>query len=174
MGIFASLTLFLFFILSCEAKVFFSVDEALKKYFETCEIQEENIFLNDQQIRKVQDLIKIEVESKLLNRRKVNCKIGTSYVYFETSVVRTQRQALMIVVESNKLSFVELLAFYEPDNYIPGKKWYEFFKGIVLINKNLTPSIPNVAGATLTYNATVLAVKKIMALHQVVSTREKN
>lgn len=164
-------SIFLFFINSLiHAKVLMPIDDALKMYFSKCEIFEEIIYLKDEEINKVLKETEIKLDSKILNRRIAICEKQFSYIYFDTGIIRTKPQTLMVIVKNNELVAVELLAYYEPENYIPGKMWYETFKK----NKLETiKDIPHVAGATLTHRATSLMVKKILALHSVVKPYEK-
>lgn len=174
----AILLLFLFILLpgmnQTHARVFLRMEEVLSRYYNDCKIREENLFLNSEQIKKAEAISGLKIESKLLTRKIANCPSGEKYIYLDTHVVRTQKEVLLIVLGPIDLEKVEVLSFYEPEEYIPGKKWYELFKGI---KKNdtvvLGGNIPHISGASLTSRATVSAVKKTVALHEAVSNVKK-
>lgn len=170
----SSLLLFSGMSLSAHARVLLRIEEALVRFYPDCKIKEETFFLTPEQIKKAEASSNLKVDSKLLSRRTASCPGGEKYIYLDTHVVRTQKEVLIIVLGKDALERVELLSFYEPDEYIPGKKWYELFKGI----KNSAPvklgeNIPHISGASLTSRATVSAVKKTVALHEAISHVKK-
>lgn len=156
------------------AKVLLRFEEAISRYFSGCIVKEQNIFLTVEQIKKAEAISGLKIDSKLLNRKVASCQTGNKFIYLDTHVVRTQKEVLLVVLGDEALERVELLAFYEPDEYIPGKKWYELFNG----KKNYEPvvlgnNIPHISGATLTSRATVSAVKKIISLHEAIKNAKK-
>jgi len=156
------------------ARVLLRIEDALGRFYPSCKIKEENIFLTSDQIKNAEITSGLKIDSRLLNRKIAVCPEGEKYIYLDTHIVRTQREVLMIVLGKEALERVELMSFYEPDEYIPGKKWYELFSGI----KKSTPiqmgaNIPHISGASLTSRATVSAVKKIVALHEAIVNVKK-
>ncbi|HEY4594500.1 MAG TPA: FMN-binding protein, partial [Thermoanaerobaculia bacterium] len=96
---------------------------------------------------------------------------GTAY--FDTHKVRTLPETLMIVVDpQGKVSRVEVLSFAEPEDYLPPNRWYGQFAGQGLGDDlALGRHIRNVTGASLTARATTEAVRRVLALHQVISSQ---
>lgn len=165
-----SVILFLSFLLpgmnQTHARVLLRVEDALTRYFPDCKVKEESLFLTPEQIKKAESASGLKIESKLLSRKVAACPSGEKYIYLDTHVVRTQKEVLMIVLNQTELEKVEVLSFYEPDEYIPGKKWYELFKGLKKTEPvTLGGNIPHISGASLTSRSTVSAVKKTVALH---------
>lgn len=169
--------LFLFLIsgvsFQAHARVLLRLDDALKNFFAGCKVKEENFFLTPEQVKRAEDIAGIKVDSKLLSRRVATCSGTEKFIYLDTHVVRTQREVLMIVIGQDVIERVELLSFYEPDEYIPGKKWYELFQGKKSNSVKLGESIPHISGASLTARSSVSAVKKIVALHEATSNVKK-
>jgi len=65
---------------------------------------------------------------------------------------------------------VEVVTFREPLEYMPRKGWYEQYQGQELDDDlALKRDIRPVTGATLTARATTEAVRRILALHAIVS-----
>lgn len=159
---------------SIHAKVFLRLEDGLSRYFSNCKIEVQNIFLTDEQVKKAEETSGLKMDSRLLSRKLAICHGGIKSIYLDTHVVRTQKEVLMIVIGETSLERVELLAFYEPDEYIPGKKWYELLKGKKLQEPiALGGNVPHISGATLTSRATVSAVKKIVSLHEALKNVKK-
>jgi hypothetical protein len=94
---------------------------------------------------------------------------GTAW--FDTHRVRTLPETLMIVVDGQgRVGRIEVISFREPEEYLPRGAWYEQFLG-----KTLEPSlqlkrdIRPVTGATLTARATTDAVRRVLALHRILT-----
>jgi hypothetical protein len=63
---------------------------------------------------------------------------------------------------------LEVLAFAEPEEYLPRARWYGQFLGRALDDElNLGRGIRGVSGATLTARATTRAVRRVLAVHAV-------
>jgi Na+-translocating ferredoxin:NAD+ oxidoreductase subunit G len=91
--------------------------------------------------------------------------VGTAYL--DTHPVRSQMETVLIVVTpGGAVGAVEVLAFDEPDDYLPPPRWLDRFDGRVL-SKDLKPglAVPSLAGATLTARAVSAAVRRTLALH---------
>jgi uncharacterized protein with FMN-binding domain len=87
--------------------------------------------------------------------------------YFDSHRVRTLNEVLMVVVvPTDRIRNIEVLRFAEPPEYHPTEPWLKQFE-----KRSLTPelslkgSIRNLTGATLTSNAIVRAVRRVLALH---------
>jgi len=151
-------------------KVFLTVEEALHLAFPDCEIERRTIYLSEEQKQEAKELARLELESSIVRpyvATKKGKRIGTAY--FDTHEVRTKRETVMIAVDpGGKILRLELLAFAEPEDYIPRGKWYGQFKGKRLdAGLNLKRDIKGVTGATLTARATTSAARRSLALHEV-------
>jgi hypothetical protein len=85
--------------------------------------------------------------------------------------VRTLPETLMIVVAADgTLRRVEVLAFREPEDYLPRDTWYGQFEGAPL-DRELSHKrrIRGVTGATLTARATTDAVRRVLSLDRVIA-----
>jgi len=152
-------------------KVFLTKDDALKKAFpEANEIERLTIFLTDSDINKIQVLSKAKIESKIFTyyiARGRNGIIG--YVIFGSHIVRTKPEVYMVVINPDgSIKYVEILAFYEPEEYLPPKRWFEQFNGKVLDDTLWTKrGISAVTGATLSANGITQEVRKALAVFQI-------
>lgn len=151
------------------AKVFLSVDEALHLAFRGCSVERRTLFLTPAQKARVQQLAKGDIKSALVNPYHATCdgKDGGT-AYFDAHIVRTLPETLMVVVDpQGKVARVEVLAFAEPEDYLPPGRWYGQFLGQGLSDDlALGHHIRSVTGASLTARATTDAVRRVLALHQ--------
>ncbi len=158
------------------AKVFLTVDEALKLAFPGAAVERHTAYLKEEERARAQKLAAVEVESALVTyyaATQGGKLAGTAY--FDNHRVRTLPETVMVVVDPRgKVVRVEVLAFNEPEEYLPRGAWYGQFAGKGLdAELDLSRSIRPVAGATLTARATTAAVRRVLALHQVLAEREK-
>ena len=82
-------------------------------------------------------------------------------------MLRSRTQTIFVVFDNKgKISSTEILAFYEPGEYIMSKKWLNQFLGKNLKNK-LIPrkDIVHVSGATISYNETTKAIRRTLSLY---------
>lgn len=94
--------------------------------------------------------------------------VGTAW--FDRHRVRSKQELLMVVVDPRgRIARVEVLSFEEPAHYMPRGDFYRQLLQHTLTDELSTErAIRPVAGATLTVNATVAAVRRVLAVHRVV------
>ncbi len=159
-----------------EAKVFLTSEEALKLAFPGAKIERRTVFLSEVQVARAQKLAGGEAPAPLVHpyvaTRDV-AVIGTAY--FDSHLVRTLSETLMVIVDSlGKVARVEVLVFNEPDNYLPRAAWYGQYSGRGLDSElALQRAIRGVTGATLTARATTQAVRRVLAVHQVIAEMDR-
>lgn len=161
---------------SAEAKVFLTLDEALKLAFPGCEIERQTIYLTAAQLERARGLAGVKIDGAIVYPYVASRNgewVGTAY--FDAHRVRTLPELLMIVVSpQGRVERLEILSFTEPEDYIPGNAWYEQFLGRELDQElRLKRSIRGVTGATLTARATTEAVRRVLAIHQVLQEVEE-
>jgi hypothetical protein len=158
------------------AKVFLTVDEALKLAFADCQVERKTAYLTAEQVRRARELSGVEVPSALVTyyvaRRAGQAAPSVGTAYFDTHRVRTLPETLMVVVDpQGRVGRVEVIAFREPEEYLPRGGWYGQFRGRGLDRElRLKQGIHPVTGATLTARATTDAVRRVLALHQVIGS----
>jgi hypothetical protein len=156
------------------AKVFLTQEEALKLAFPGAAIDRQTAFLTEAERQEVARLAGGPAPSALAvsyAATRDGQLLGTAY--FDTHVVRTQNETLMIVVSpAGAIARIEVLSFSEPEEYMPREHWYGQFPGKVLdddlaIRRGVRP----VTGATLTARATAEAARRVLALHRALARR---
>ena len=153
------------------AQVYLTQEEALKLYFPgSVAAERKSVFLTNDQVKKIQEKSKAKVESKIVTYYVGKDSSGKpGYAFFETHIVRTMPATYVVVLNADtSIRAIEILAFYEPEDYLPSKKWLTQFT-----NKNprsdlwLKRGIHNMVGATLSAQALSDGVRRILATFEV-------
>jgi hypothetical protein len=155
--------------------VYSSREQALARAFPPpAAVERKTYFLTDAEKERASRAARSRIESALVfayvgqTAAKV---VGTGY--FDTHTVRTMPETLLVVVRPDgSLQGVEVLAFGEPEDYLPRRGWLRLFPGRRL-DENLTVGrgLAHVTGATLTTRAISDAVRRVLAIHAVVNER---
>jgi len=153
------------------AKVFYAKDEALRVAFpEADAIEKQTFFLTDEQVRQVEVLARARMDSKLVAVYvgKRDQKI-LGYALIDVHTVRTLPEAAMVVLSPDgKVVSTLVLAFYEPQEYLPPGRWLKQFEHKPLLRDlAVGREIVGLTGATLTAHAITESVRKALALYQV-------
>jgi hypothetical protein len=154
-----------------EAKVFHSKQEALTLAFPDADkVDTRTFFLTEEQVQRIATLATTPVESKLVTVY-VGQKNGEvlGYGFIETNIVRTLPETFLIVVSpTGSIQKLFVLAFYEPEEYLPAERWLRQFDQKALNpDLQLRRDIYGIAGATLTSRAVTSGVRKVLAFFQV-------
>lgn len=157
---------------SLYAKVFITKNKALKLAFPgSDEIEKKSIFLKPGQIDSIEKLSGSKVDSKLFLfyvGKKDGKPVG--YAAIDTHTVRTKSQTIIVVINPDgSLNYTEILAFFEPLEYKPTQSWIDLFRSKKIDDGlKIGYDIPNISGATLTSHGTANAVKKVLAVFEIV------
>ncbi len=155
--------------------VFLSRAEALELAFPGCAVNRQVRYLTPAQQSAAQRTAGTDIDSRLVVRYAATCNGQPGgAAYLDAHRVRTLPETLMVVVGADgRVDRVEVLSFQEPEEYIPRRNWYDLF-----LRRRLDPelklkrSIHAVTGATLTARATTDAVRRVLALHEVLDEKE--
>ena len=148
-------------------------EEALAAVYPGAIVEAERVFLTAEQTRRVAELARVDVPSALVARyvaRRGGQIVGRAYV--DTHVVRTKRESLLISLEpQGRVRRIDVTAFLEPREYLALEPWLRQYNAKPLDNDlALQRSIRSMAGATLTAQATNEAVRRVLAIDQVLET----
>lgn len=151
-------------------KVFLTLEEALELAFPGCSIERRTHYLTEDQVQRIEALSGEEVRGAIVHPYVARCDgevAGTAY--FDSHRVRTLPETLMVAVApGGTVQRVEVVAFREPEEYIPREIWYRQFDGEELdAELSLKRRIRGVTGATLTARTTTAAVRRVLATHRI-------
>ncbi|KAF0124265.1 MAG: FMN-binding domain-containing protein [Elusimicrobia bacterium] len=158
------------------ALMLLSQKQALALAFPGIAVERRTAYLTPEQVKRAQEAGRVKVAARVWTYYVgISSKGVEGYAYFDTHVVRTMPETFMAVVEPDgRLRFVELLAFLEPDDYLPGARWLDQFAGRRLDADLLVRrGIRNITGATLTAQALTDGVRRVLAVHSVLHGTEK-
>lgn len=159
-----------------QAKILTTREQILKHAFgERANISRKTLFLTMEQVKAIEKAARVKVESKLVTYYVAQSTNGVEgYAFPDSSIVRTMPVTYMVIVNPDAtVRFVEIMAFHEPEDYLPHNRWLKLFGGKIL-EDSLWPrrGIPNVTGATLTVNTITYGVRKILAIYQIAVEKE--
>ena len=162
-------------VLPAQGKVFLTTDEALALAFPKAKVERTKHVLDAKKKQRVLQLSGHKASRSMVyayQARQHGKLIGTAY--FDRHRVRSKQELVMVVVSpESKVLRIEVIAFGEPLDYLPRGSFYQQFLGRGLTDKLTTKgSVRRVVGATLTVNATVAAVRRILATHQLVFPKQ--
>lgn len=145
--------------------------EALAQAFPGAQIQRQEHFLSETQAQSVKALAGAELPGLwwvAYEARRDGRLIGVAF--FDTHRVRTLNETAMVAVNADgTLRRVEVVAFREPQEYLPKEAWIRQLDGKRLDeNLSLKRAIRPLSGATLTANVLVDASRRGLALCQVI------
>ena len=158
------------------SQVLMTTEAALELFFPGLTVERRTLFLDEHQQATVQSRAKAVVESRIITyyvaRRQEDIE---GYAFLETNTVRTMPETFLVVVRPDStVAGVEILAFHEPTDYLPGARWLSSFIGQQLSDRLwVKREIPNITGATLSSQAITRGVRKAMALFELVAEKEK-
>ena len=156
------------------AGVIQSQREALESAFPTAERFERRTFvLTQTQAETVKTLARAPLESRIGALHVAwRGETALGYAWIDVHTVRTMPEALLVALTpAGVVHSVRVLAFYEPQDYLPPDRWRAQFGGRTLDDPiQLKRDVHAVAGATLSARATARAVRLALALHRVLVT----
>jgi hypothetical protein len=166
------------FPLDATAKAFYSKQEALTAAFPDADkVDTQTFFLTETQAQHVTTLTGAPLESKLATMY-VGQRAGQllGYAVIETSIVRTLPETFLIVISpTGVVEKLFILAFYEPEEYMPSERWLKQFEQQKLHpDLQVRRDIHGIAGATLTSRAITSGVRRALALFHVLLQKDSN
>ncbi len=152
------------------SKVYVTKDQILKEVFRDADrVEQIQVFLTDEQIKRVKSLSGLKPDSRIyIFYKAIKGKDVYAYAAIDTHWLRTKTETVLYVIEPDgRLKLAEVLAFFEPTDYKPSKKWVDLFKGKKLESARLGREIPVITGATITSYEFTKALRKILAIFEV-------
>lgn len=144
--------------------------EALATVFAGATIASDRVYLSVQQAEQIARLARDEVRTRIYARyvaTRNGIVVGRAYV--DTHVVRTKRESLLVSLEADgRVRRIDTTAFLEPPEYVAPEPWKrQYYEKPLGDDIAIQRAIRPIAGATLTTQAVNAAVRRVLALDQV-------
>jgi FMN-binding domain len=148
-------------------------EEALAAVYQSAEIRAEQIFLTPAQVKQAGERAGTDVHSPLVARyiaSRNGRTVGRAYV--DTHVVRTKKESLLISLDADgRVLRVDVTAFLEPPEYRASEAWLRQYRARELSNDlTVNRAVRPIAGATLTARAANDAVRRVLAIDQILTS----
>jgi hypothetical protein len=153
------------------AEVFLSQSEALALAFPNADrIEKRNVVLDEAQARTVEALSGAELDSRIVTLHAGfagETRLG--YALIDVHNVRTLPEAFLVVLSpEGVVESLRMLAFYEPAEYKPTKRFLAQFDARTLGPElRLGGDIHGIAGSSLSSRAVTTGVRRSLALYEV-------
>lgn len=156
---------------AASAKVFHSKEGALKLAFPDADsVKPMHLFLSEAQAAEVERASGTRCPSKLITLY-VGEKAGQpmGFAMFDTHLVRTLPATFMTVLDlDGRIRSVHILAFHEPQEYLPSRGWLRQFDGKSLTSGlRVRQEVAGIAGATLSAFAVTKGLHRVLAIFHV-------
>ncbi len=157
-------------------QIYKTQDAAIKETFADADtVIRQTLFLDKDELKTLQKKSKCKFNSQIISYyvgKKEGQLLG--YAFFEDEVVRTKKAITMVVVTpEGEIENVEVLAFFEPEDYLPITKWFGAF-----LKKKLTAAlwpgreVHAITGATLSVRAFTFSTRRALVVYDYL--RENN
>ena len=170
------LFLILLFALPAGAKMLVSPIEAMKEdYSLNAKISKKNILLSNAEFYKVQKLAKVKLKTKIyrIYTAKENGKT-LGYGILINKKVRSKNGVVLYFIAHDTLKGIEIIAFNEPQEYLPSKKWNSQFKNQKTDKMlKLNQDIPTITGATLSARSVTDGSRIAFAIYNILLKDKK-
>ena len=134
------------------AKVLISPLDAMREnYGSDAKISKKNILLSKKKYQQIQKNAQVKLTTKIY-RIFTALKDGKTLGYgvLINKKVRSKNAVVLYFIKEERLQGIEIIAFNEPREYLPSKRWSEQFRAISTDKMlQLNRDIPTISGATL-------------------------
>ncbi|MBW2383405.1 MAG: FMN-binding protein [Deltaproteobacteria bacterium] len=153
------------------AKVFYTQQEAMALAFPDADrIESRTHILSESEVSIIQSISRSQVSTRLVTIHKGwrgDDLLG--YAHIDVHTVRTKPEGFMVVLRPDGVvRAVRVLAFHEPLEYMPARRWYARFIGKTRSDGiRVGRDVDAVTGATLTTRAAADGVRRMLAYYEV-------
>jgi hypothetical protein len=152
--------------------------QALAEAFPGGSIERKSAFLSDDQAKEIERLAHARLDSKIVHYYVGLDEEGrpAGAAFFDTHVVRTTKETVMVLVKPNgTVRRVEILAFYEPEDYKVRQNWLDRMNDKELTEDMIVGrDLVRVTGATLTVRALAASVRRALALYTILGGEDES
>ena len=144
--------------------------EALAAVYPGATVTRDRVILTPEQMSAVASIARVGMQGKIFPRyiaREGDTVVGRAYI--DTHTAKTERQSLLVSLDTEgRIKRVDVTVFFEPAQYMAPQEWLRQYDGQVLHEElALRRAIRPIAGASFTGRAISNAVRRVLALDQV-------
>ena len=144
--------------------------EALELAYPRAAVTRDRVILESEQMSAVAAIARVGLHGRIFPRyiaRDGNDVVGRAYI--DTHTAKTERQSLLISLDTEgRIKRVDVTVFFEPAQYMAPSDFLRQFDGQVLNDSlRIRVGIRPIAGASFTGRAISDAVRRVLALDQV-------
>ena len=144
--------------------------EALAAVYPGAAVTRDRVILTREQMAAVAALARVGMQGRIFPRyvaRRDDAVVGRAYI--DTHTPKTERQSLLISLDTEgRIKRVDVTVFFEPAQYMAPQDWLRQFDGEVLHEElAIRRGIRRIAGSSFTGRAISNAVRRVLALDQV-------
>lgn len=148
--------------------------EALELAYPGATVKRDRVILTSEQMVAVASVARVGMQGRIFPRyvaRRDGAVVGRAYI--DTHIAKTERQSLLISLHPDgRVKRVDVTVFFEPAQYMAPSEWLRQFDGQVLHEElAVRRGIHPIAGASFTGRAIGNAVRRVLALDQVLEGR---
>lgn len=161
---------------SVEARLLITSEDALRQiYGLRARSEARTAYFTDGEVERVRKLAKAPFSSRHVTYYRVT--LGDSLLgqaFLDQHVVRSLSETVLIALDpAGRVLAVEVLAWNEPDDFRPPERWLARARGIEDPGRARPgEAMPHLAGATLSARAVTAAIRRALALRQVIANPE--
>ena len=165
------LIIFNLLIVPTTGELLIPLKEALDSAFPgATSVEKVTVILDDNQAYLIEDIIKAKLDSRIhIFYEFKNESEVLGYGVVDTHILRTKSETVLYLIDSSgNLINAEILAFFEPGEYMPPSKWLNLFDRKNTDNElRIGKQIPNITGATITAHEFSRNTRKVLAIYKV-------
>jgi electron transport complex protein RnfG len=153
-----------------EADVYLTQPQAIQAAFHADAIERKTLFLNKDQIEKIETLARVKMDSSIVSYYVARNSTGvTGVAFFDRRIMRTMPVTYMTVIKpTGDIDHIDILSFEEPLDYLPPARWLALYKNRGLDNDlTLGHAIPHITGASLSSQAMNDGIRLMLAIFHV-------
>jgi len=151
-------------------KTFETREAALRRVFGAAHVERRTVFLTPADLEAARALAAAPIAVTHVSFHEATA--GDSLLgraYLDTHRVRNEAETILVVVgPDGRAREVDILAFHEPEDYLPPPRWLATLRDRAL-SRRLRPgdTVDAISGATLSARAVTDAVRRILALDHI-------
>jgi hypothetical protein len=143
-------------------------ETAISEMYPHMGFDKKRALLSGDEALKIEHMARQKLASKIMTYYELKGQNGPVYAVLQTIKVRSKTMTSLTFVKDGKIVRIEMIAFYEPMEYLPSSKWLKTTEGKTSSDA-IQPKrdLPTITGATLSANAVSKAARLALAFVRV-------